>query len=218
MEMKKIAVILSGCGVFDGSEIHEVVLSLLAIEHNGAEWVCFAPNIYQHHALEHSTGTEHIDSRHVMEESSRLSRGEISDVATLDANDFDALIVPGGFGAAKNLSNFALDSAMFEINPHVLKACKSFKKATKPTGFMCISPVMLPAIYGKGVKCTIGNDTKVADFIESQGGKHVNCMAQDIIWDDINKVGTTPAYMTAKNMLEVQKGISKLIEKVISES
>ena len=145
--MKKVAVILSGCGVFDGAEIHEAVISLLALARQGAAVQCFAPNVAQLHVINHLTGeVSEGESRNVLVEAARICRGQIKDVAELDAADYDALLVPGGFGAAKNLCDFAIKGAECQIQPDVLKACQSFAKTNKPAAYICIAPAMIPLI------------------------------------------------------------------------
>ena len=182
--MKKVAVILSGCGVYDGSEIHESVLTLLAIEQNNASYRCFAPNIPQHHVINHLTGEVSEDeSRNVLVESARIARGDVEDLKDLREQDFDALIVPGGFGAAKNLCNFAIDGDNYEVNAEVLKACQAFTQADKPAGYMCIAPAMLPLIYPKGVQGTIGTDAGTASLITAKGLIHNDCNVEDIVID-----------------------------------
>jgi len=215
--MKKVAVILSGCGVYDGSEIHETVLTLLAIEQNGASYRCFAPNIEQHHVINHLTG-EVIDdeSRNVLVESARIARGDVEDLCELREQDFDALIVPGGFGAAKNLCNFALDGDNYQVNEQVLNVCQAFAKAEKPAGYMCIAPAMLPFIYPKGVQGTIGTDAGTASLITAKGLIHQNCNVDDIIIDQAHKLVTTPAYMLATSISEAASGINLLVNNVLA--
>ncbi len=214
--MKKIAVILSGCGVYDGAEIHEAVLTLLAIDQAGASYRCFAPNIAQHHVINHYTGKVSEDeSRNVLVESARISRGDAEDICELTSDEFDALIVVGGFGAAKNLSNFALTESEVTINPLMLDAVKLFAKAQKPVGFMCIAPVMIPLIYGAGVSGTIGKDHGVAEAVTKMGLVHINCDVSDVIIDEKNKVVSTPAYMLATSISEAAVGINKLVKSII---
>ncbi|MDP7592406.1 MAG: isoprenoid biosynthesis glyoxalase ElbB [Litorilituus sp.] len=214
--MKKIAVILSGCGVYDGSEIHEVVLTFLAIEQNGASYRCFAPNISQHHVINHLTGeVSEGESRNVIVESARIARGDVEDIAELRPENFDALIVPGGFGAAKNLCSFALDSENYRVNEQVLSACQAFANAGKPAGYMCIAPAMLPLIYPQGVQGTIGKDKGTAALIEAKGLIHNDCNADDIVIDTDNKLVTTPAYMLATSMVEAAGGINKLVKSIL---
>jgi len=215
--MKKVAVILSGCGVYDGSEIHEAVLTLLAIEQNGASYRCFAPNIAQHHVINHLTGEVSEDeSRNVLVESARIARGDVEDLCELREQDFDALIVPGGFGAAKNLCNFALDGDNYQVNEQVLAACQAFAKADKPAGYMCIAPAMLPLIYPKGVQGTIGKDAGTASLISAKGLVHNDCNVEDVVIDHAHRLVTTPAYMLATTMAEAASGINNLVKSVLA--
>ena len=217
--MKKIAIILSGCGVYDGSEIHESVLTLLAIEQQGASYRCFAPNINQHHVINHLTGTVSTEeTRNVLVESARIARGDIEDISELYQEEFDALIFPGGFGAAKNLCGFALDAENYQINEKVLNAAQKFIKADKPIGFMCIAPAMIPLIYGDDAQGTIGKDRDIAESLMNRGLLHVNCEVTDIIVDEPRKLVSTPAYMLATSLVEAASGIEKLVKKVISLS
>ncbi|WP_434357539.1 isoprenoid biosynthesis glyoxalase ElbB [Parasalinivibrio latis] len=213
--MKNIAVILSGCGVYDGSEIHEAVLSLLAVEQNGAKWQCFAPDIAQHHVVNHLTGEEMDETRNVLVEAARIARGNIRDVKELDVSEFDALLLPGGFGAAKNLSNFAFEGSAHTVNPDVLAACKAFAQANKPAGYICISPVMIPAVYGEGAMGTIGTDHETASAFSVMGGEHVECPVDGFVVDPARKVLSTPAYMLAGNISEAASGINKLVAKLV---
>ncbi len=213
--MKKVAVILAGCGVYDGAEINEAVLTLLHIAKAGASYECFAPDIEQMHTINHLTGEEMTPNRNVLVEAARIARGEIKAITELNATEFDALIVPGGFGAAKNLSDFALKGADTQIQKDVLNASKNFASANKAAGYMCIAPAMLPLIYGKGVKTTIGNDIDTATAIEQLGGSHQNCEVNAIVVDEQHKVVTTPAYMLAQSILDADAGIEKLVGKVL---
>ncbi|QBG35934.1 isoprenoid biosynthesis glyoxalase ElbB [Litorilituus sediminis] len=217
--MKKVAVILSGCGVYDGSEIHEAVLTLLAIEQQGASYRCFAPNIEQHHVINHLTGeVSETESRNVLVESARIARGDVEDLAELRVDDYDVLIVPGGFGAAKNLCNFAIDADNYTINEQVLAAAQAFAKAEKPAGYMCIAPALLPLIYPQGIQGTIGTDTGTANLIAAKGLVHNDCQVADIVVDNAHKVVTTPAYMLATSMSEAAAGINKLVKSVLALS
>ncbi|TYK67113.1 isoprenoid biosynthesis glyoxalase ElbB [Colwellia echini] len=219
--MKNIAVILSGCGVYDGSEIQEAVLTLLAIDQQGASYRCFAPNIAQHHVINHLTGeVSAAESRNVLVEAARIGRGDVEDIVELDEKEFDAIIFVGGFGAAKNLSNFALcnieDNDTFQVNEQVLTAAKSFANVEKPAGFMCIAPAMLPLIYPEGIKGTIGKDNATANLITAKGLTHIDCTVTDIVIDETYKVVTTPAYMLAESISEAAVGINKLVKYVIA--
>jgi enhancing lycopene biosynthesis protein 2 len=215
--MKNVAVILSGCGVYDGSEVHETVLTLLAIEQQGAKYNCFAPNITQHHVVNHFTGEVSSDeNRNVLVEAARINRGDVEDLIELREKDFDAIIFVGGFGVAKNLSSFALDNDNYTVNEQVLSAAQSFAKVAKPAGYMCIAPALLPLIYPAGVKGTIGRDNDTAALISAKGLSHIDCDAADVIIDEANNVVSTPAYMLADSITEAATGINKLVKYVLA--
>jgi len=215
--MKKMAIILSGCGVYDGSEIHEAVLTLLAITQQGAQYRCFAPNINQYHVVNHLTGeVSNTEQRNVLVESARIARGEIEDVNTLNVGDFDALIVPGGFGAAKNLCDFAIKGENCSIQPQVFDVCQRFALAKKPAGYMCIAPAMIALIYGQNSQATIGTDEATATQLESMGLTHVTCPVDDIVIDNDNNLVSTPAYMLANNISEAAIGINKLVKQILT--
>ena len=212
---KKIAVILSGCGVYDGAEIHESVITLLRLDQRGAQVECFAPDVAQLHVINHLTGEEMPESRNVLVESARIARGDVKDIREANAEDFDALIVPGGFGAAKNLSNFASAGAGCSLNPQVLALAEAFAEAGKPLGLICISPALAAKIYGPGVTCTIGNDADTAAVLDKMGAHHQACAVDDIVEDTARKLVSTPAYMLGKNISEVASGINKLVDRVL---
>tara|TARA_R110002012_G_scaffold109761_2_gene253823 strand:- start:3132 stop:3788 length:657 start_codon:yes stop_codon:yes gene_type:complete len=215
--VKNIAIILSGCGVYDGSEIHEAVLTLLAIEQAGAKYRCFAPNINQHHVINHVSGEVMQDEqRNVLVESARIARGDVEDLSEFYIDEFDALIVPGGFGAAKNLSDFAINGEDISINEQVLSVCQAFAKANKPAGYMCIAPVMIPLIYGEGAQGTIGQDIAIAASLTNIGLAHKACAVDDIVVDEARQLVSTPAYMLATSLVEAASGINKLVAKVLN--
>ena len=216
--MKKIAVILAGCGVYDGAEINEAVLTLLHIAKAGANYQCFAPDIDQLHTINHLNGEEMLPNRNVLVEAARIARGDIKALTELTANDFDGLIIPGGFGAAKNLCNFAIKGADAQVNPQMLSACQAFANANKPAGYMCIAPAMIPLIYDTGVKATIGNDVDTAHAMQKLGAHHVDCAVNDIVIDEQHKLVSTPAYMLAQSILEADAGIEKLVSAVLRMS
>ncbi len=216
MTPKKIALILSGSGVFDGAEIHESVLTLLSIDRAGAQYQCFAPDIEQHHVINHVTGEEMNEQRNVLVESARIARGEINVLSALNVSDYDALIIPGGFGSAKNLSDFAFTGADVEVQSEVLAAVQGFANAKKPVGLICISPAITGRAFAAGTRCTIGNDKNTAKAIEATGAVHVNCPVDDIVVDESHKLITTPAYMLAQSISEAALGIDKLVQKVIA--
>ncbi|AJJ63876.1 isoprenoid biosynthesis glyoxalase ElbB [Yersinia aldovae] len=213
--MKTVGVVLSGCGVYDGAEIHESVLTILALDRAGARVLFFAPDKPQLHVINHFNGEVVAQERNVLVESARIARGQIAPLCDADSNRLDALIVPGGFGSAKNLSDFAIQGPECVIDPDLVKLTQSMHKSGKPIGFMCISPVMLPKLLGKPVRLTIGNDPDTIEAIEIMGGEHIICPADDVVVDAENKVVTTPAYMLAGSISEAAKGIDKLVTKVL---
>ncbi|MFG6138421.1 isoprenoid biosynthesis glyoxalase ElbB [Halomonas sp. B23F22_10] len=211
---KQVAVILSGCGVQDGSEIYETTLTLLRLDQLGIGYRCFAPDIDQHDVVDHRSGEAAGERRNVLVESARLARGEISPLAELEADEFDAVILPGGFGAAKNLSNFAVAGADMVIHEGLVEAMAEFHEERKPIGLMCIAPVMVPRLLGPGIAVTIGHDPGVAGAISSMGGLHRSCGVEDIVVDFDNRVVTTPAYMLATRLGEAATGIFKLVDRI----
>lgn len=213
--MKRVGVVLSGCGVFDGSEIHEAVLTLLALDRAGAQAVCFAPDKAQSHVINHLTGEVTDENRNVLLESARIVRGKIQPLSAADPQQLDALIVPGGFGAAKNLSDFATQGVACRVDESLQLLTREIYKQNKPIGFICISPALVPRLLGKPVRVTIGNDIDTAERIEDMGGTHVVCPVDDIVVDAEHKVVTTPAYMLANSIGEAAKGIDKLVERVL---
>lgn len=213
--MKKVGIVLSGCGVNDGSEIHEAVLSLLAIARNGAEAVCFAPDKSQSDVVNHLTGEPMAESRNVLIEAARIARGAIQPLSQASAETLDALIVPGGFGAAKNLSNFASQGAACTVDPDLQRLALAMHNMGKPLGFICIAPAMLPKIFDFPLRLTIGTDIDTAELLEEMGAEHVPCPVDDIVVDEDNKVVTTPAYMLAQNIAEAAAGIDKLVARVL---
>lgn len=212
---KKVAVILSGCGVYDGAEIHESVLTLLRLNQRGIEVQCFAPDIAQLHVVNHLTGEATDESRNVLVESARIARGAIKNVREADAGDFDAVIVPGGFGAAKNLSSLAVEGAACEVQADVLALLKAFAAADKPVGLICITPALAAKIYGPGIVSTIGNDPDTAATITQMGGVHQDCHVDEIVEDTAHKLVSTPAYMLAQSISEAAAGINKLVDRII---
>ncbi len=217
--MKKIGVVLSGCGVYDGAEIHESVITLLAIDRAGAQGVCMAPNVDQMHVVNHVTGEEAAgEKRNVLVESARIARGEIKDISTVKAKDIDALVFPGGFGAAKNLSSFAVKGENCDVHPEVLRLVKEFAAKQKPQAVLCIAPAMMAKIYEDAPKkpvLTIGNDKETSGKIEIMGSRHQDCAANDFVFDAENKIVSTPAYMLGQSISEVAEGIEKTINKLV---
>ncbi|ALX92071.1 MULTISPECIES: isoprenoid biosynthesis glyoxalase ElbB [Serratia] len=213
--MKQVAVVLSGCGVYDGAEIHEAVLTLLALDRAGAQAVCFAPDKAQLHVINHLSGEEMPESRNVLLESARIARGKIQALSQADAEQLDALIVPGGFGAAKNLSSFATQGAECSVDPDLSKLILEMHKRNKPMGLMCIAPTLLPKVLDQPLRLTIGNDPDLGEVIDAMGGEPVICPVDDIVVDIENKVVTTPAYMLAQSIGEAAQGIDKLVSRVL---
>ena len=209
------------CGVFDGTEIHEAVLTLLAIEEEGASWHCFAPNIDQMHVIDHATGeVDERVTRNVFSESARIARGgdKLSELSDYDPVDFDAIVFPGGFGGAKNLSDFAVRGTEAEVQEYVAVAVRSTHAMGKPIGFICITPASVGALTlgGDGVELTIGNDPDTASAVVQCGAQHTDCSVDDVVVDLENKVVSTPAYMLGPGVADVRKGISKLIKEVLN--
>jgi enhancing lycopene biosynthesis protein 2 len=214
---KKIGVLLSGCGVFDGAEIHEAVLTLLFLDRAGASAVCMAPDMDQLHVIDHYTQQTADEHRNVLVESARIARGEIQDVGTVSADSIDALILPGGFGAAKNLSDFAVKGPDARVHPQVQRLLEEMAGRSKPIGAVCIAPAtVVRALSRRSPKVTIGNDSGTASAIESMGGTHTVCGVTDICVDEKNRIVTTPAYMLGPGIKEVASGIEKLVNKVLS--
>lgn len=214
---KKIGVLLSGSGVQDGSEIHEATLTLLALDKLGAEIVCIAPS-KQAEVFDHVKGQPVPEKRNTLIESARISRGQIVDAARARAKELDAIIMPGGLGAAKNLSNFYIRGSGCTVDPNVGKLIAGLSDLGKPLGAMCIAPAILAAalrdIDVLGVKVTIGNDPDTAGKIEEMGQVHVECPVDDIVVDEEHKVVTTPAYMLGESIKDIQAGIEKLVKAV----
>lgn len=218
---KKIGVLLSGCGVSDGSEIYETTLTLLHIAKAGARAVVMAPDVAQAHVWNHQTNqTEANQTRNVRDEAARLNRGPVHNVADVTANMLDALIVPGGFGAAKNLSDFAFVENVNDIAAelHCAQLVQDMFAAGKPQGFICIAPASVAAVAlkGKGVNLTIGNDAATAKKIMLLGNRHTECAVEDIIVDEAHKIVSTPAYMLAETIVQAEAGIARLVKQVMA--
>jgi len=216
--MARIGVCLSGCGVNDGAEIHESVITALTLDRAGAEIIYTAPDVKQTKVINHLTGDEMNEIRNVLVESARIARGDITDLAQLTSDDMDALLFPGGFGAALNLCDFALKGADCHIHPEVKRIIQEMLVAQKPLGFICIAP----ALFARAVKnadmtakITIGNDQATADQIEKLGSQHEICSVDDCIVDEENKIVSTPAYMLAGNISEAASGIEKLVHQIM---
>ena len=212
--MIKVAVILSGCGVFDGSEIHESVLTLLALDRRNADAVLFAPNIPQYHVINHLTGEAAGETRNTLVESARIARGKITDLSLLNLDAVDALVFPGGFGAAKTLSDFAFKGADCQVQPAVSALIAAGLRQKKPMAFLCIAPVILARVAAGldlSPTLTIGSDDQTAQQLERIGARHRNCPASDCVLDKEHRVVTTPAYMLGQRISEVAEGIDRAI-------
>ena len=217
--MKKVGVLLSGCGVNDGAEIHESVITMLALDRAGVEMVLMAPNIDQMHVVNHYTGQEMDEYRNVLVESSRIARGNIKDMAEISANDMDALIIPGGFGVAKNLCDYAMAGPDCSINPDVYRLISELKLLNKPIGAICIAPAMMAKILGEldeSANMTIGSDETTSKDIEAMGSVHIECQVSEMVVDEEKNLVTTPAYMEAKTIKDAADGIEKLVKQVLS--
>jgi len=214
MSNKKVAVILSGCGVYDGAEIHESVLALLALDRQGAEYQCFAPNIEQHHVINHLTGDEMPESRNVLIESARIARGNIKPLSEFDIKAFDALLLPGGFGAAKNLSTLAFEGSDCTVNADVSNAVNAMTNAGKPIGALCIAPAVLAKIL-KGARVTIGSDAETVSAIEAMGAVHQQTTHAEVVVDEQRKLVTSPCYMLDASISQVAQGAENTVHELL---
>jgi len=214
---KKVGVILSGCGVFDGAEIHESVLTMLALDRAGAEMVICAPDIEQMHVVNHHTGeVADGERRNVRVESARIARGPVADVTEVDPAELDALILPGGFGAAKNLCTFAVAGADCEVDPGVAALVRAVHAQGKPVAAVCIAPALLAKVLGpERPALTIGTDAGTAAALETMGATHVSCPVTEFVVDRERKLVTSPAYMLAQSISEAAEGISKTVDALL---
>ena len=214
---KRVGVVLAGCGFLDGAEIQEAVCTLLSLDKRGAKLVAMAPDVPQMHVVDHVKGAPADGERRgVLAESARIVRGQITDLAKVTAKDLDALVFPGGFGAAKNLCTFAVDGRNMRVNPEVERLARDVHSAGKPLGFVCIAPVIAARLFGGDrVKVTSGNDRDTAAAIESWGATHVDCKVEDVVVDERLEVVSTPAYMLGPWIAPVATGIDKLVSAVL---
>lgn len=214
--MKNVAVLLSGSGHRDGSEIHEATLTLLALDEAGVRYQCLAPDIAQARVVNHLTGQPGDGRRRVLEEAARIARGKVLDIATANPDEYDALVVPGGFGAALNLCDFAAKGEAMSVNPDVLAFARAVHAAGKPVGLICIAPVMAPAIVGAGARYTLGDAPDAEAKVDAMGGRHVKSPVTDCVVDAERKLVTTPAYMYGDARIgQVAQGIRKLVAAVL---
>jgi enhancing lycopene biosynthesis protein 2 len=218
MAKPRVGLILSGCGVQDGSEIQEATITLLELARAGAEAVCMAPDAPQVRVVDHLHGKEAAESRNMLRESARIARGSIRDIREVRAADLEALILPGGYGAATNLSDFASAGEACALQPDVERLLVEMHAAGKPIGAMCIAPPLVArALAKKGIRTrvTIGTDRGTAERVEKMGAEHVDCPAGEIVIDEANRIVSTPAYMLAQGIAEAAEGITKLVREVI---
>lgn len=214
MSKKRFAVVLSGCGVYDGAEIHEATMALYAIARNGGVYQVFAPDMEQHHVINHLTGEEMPEKRNVLVESARIARGNAKPLSELRTEEFDALIFPGGFGAAKNLSTWAFDGPLAKINPDVERVIADMHKAKKPIGALCIAPVLLAKLI-KGASVTIGSDKDTAQAIEQVGAKHSATSHGQVTVDMDNMLFTTPCYMLDATIVDIANGADAVVTEMM---
>ena len=219
--MIKVGVVLSGCGVQDGSEIYEAVLTLLALERAGVQVLALAPDVAQADVVNHYTGGEtRMEGRDVLAESARIVRGKIQGLGEISAHDLDALILVGGYGATKNLCTYAIDGARGKVNDELSRILIEMHELGKPIGSMCIASVVVAmALRGQSEATkpvlTIGADERVAADLETMGVKHQNTRADQVCVDTSNRLVSTPAFMLGESALGVEPGISKLVEQVV---
>jgi len=215
---KRVGVLLSGCGFLDGAEIHEATCTLLSLDRRKARLVAMAPDVPQMHVVDHLAKAPAAgQGRGVLAESARLVRGQIEDLARVNAADLDALILPGGFGVAKNLCSFAVDGRQMRVQPGVEALVRAMRAAGKPMGFICIAPVIAARVLGgDGVCVTIGDDPETAAAVESWGARHQPCKVSEIAVDERLKVVSTPAYMLGPWIADVAEGIDKLVARVLA--
>jgi enhancing lycopene biosynthesis protein 2 len=218
MAKARVGVLLSGCGVYDGAEIHEAVITLLALDRAGAQILCMAPNMEQLHVINHLTGdVVPGENRNVLVEAARIARGQIRDVATVHAEELDALILPGGFGAAKNLCDFALKGPDCTVHPQVARLIRDVHAAGKPIGAICIAPALVARLLGEEhPRLTIGTDQETAAALEKMGACHENCGVEGVVVDQDRRLVTTPAYMLAQSISQAAEGIEKLVTQVLA--
>ncbi len=212
--MKKFAIVLAGSGVFDGAEIHEATLSMYAVKKQGADYDVFAPDMDQFHVVNHLSGDEMNEKRNVLVEAARIARGAIKSLDQFDPGAYDALLFPGGFGAAKNLSTFAFDGPDAKVQPDVEAAILGMHQAGKPIAALCIAPVLLTRVLGKG-KVTIGQDAATAEGIQKTGGVHQESRHGEVVIDEENRLFTTPCYMLEADIVQVAEGAENIVRAVL---
>lgn len=214
---KRVGVVLAGCGSLDGAEIHEAILTLLFLDRQAAQVTALAPNIDQFHVVDHLVGEPITgERRNVLGEAARIARGKIVDLAKARVESLDALVFPGGFGAAKNLCTFAIEGRNMKVEGSVERLIRQMALAHKPLGFICISPVIAAKVLGElHPKLTVGDDPDTAAAIQAMGGIHVDCPVDQVVIDEKNRIVSTPAYMLGPNIAAVALGIEKLVAAVL---
>ncbi|MBP6976971.1 MAG: isoprenoid biosynthesis glyoxalase ElbB [Bacteroidales bacterium] len=212
--MKRFAIILAGCGSKDGSEIHEATMTMLAIQKNGAMYEIFAPDLPQHHVVNHITNQEMREARNILVESARIARGNIKALSRFRAEDFDALIIPGGYGVAKNLCDFAFKGDACSVNPEVEKAMKAMAEKGKPIGALCIAPVLLAKVFGDA-EITIGQDRVTATAVEKMGARHITTGHGEVVIDRKRKLFTTPCYMLDASIVNIWEGADAIVKSML---
>lgn len=211
----KFAIIISGCGVFDGAEINESTMTMLAVTRNGGIYDIFAPDVTQHHVINHLNGEVMDEKRNVLVEAARIARGNIKPLTEYRADNYDALLLPGGFGVAKNLCTYAVDGSDFSVDKVVEEVLKSTHETGKPIGALCISPVLLARVFD-GIDVTIGKDKTTASDIEKLGAVHIESGPGEIVIDNKNKIVSTPAYMLDTDIADVYDGAANLVKAIIN--
>jgi len=212
--MKKFAIVLSGCGVYDGAEIQEAVTAMLAVSRRGHNYQIFAPDIPQYHVLNHITGEEMPEKRNVMIEAARIARGNIKDLKSFDPSEYDALLFAGGFGAAKNLSDFAFKGDKFVVIEQVANVIRATHSVGKPIGAMCIAPMLIAYVI-KGVELTLGGKSGASDAAEIHGAIHEITTHGEVTIDKKNKIVTTPCYMLDATIAQVAEGAENIVDELI---
>jgi enhancing lycopene biosynthesis protein 2 len=214
---KRVGVLLSGCGFLDGAEIQEATCTLLSLDRRGAVLVAMAPDRPQHHVVDHAAKQPQAGAiRNVLQESARIVRGQITPLVQVKAEELDALILPGGFGVAKNLCSYALDGAAMTVSPDVERLVRAVRAAGKPLGFICIAPVIAAKLFGgEKVRVTVGLDVETAGHIRGWGAEHVDCPVEQIVVDQRLKIVSTPAYMLGPWIAPVAAGIDRLVGAVL---
>ena len=213
--MKTFALVLSGCGVYDGAEVHESVTAMLAICRSGHKYQVFAPDIPQYHVINHLSCEAMPEVRNVLVETARIARGNVQALSLFDASQYDALLFAGGYGAAKNLSDFAFKDKDYNVTEQVANAIKSMHSAGKPIGAMCIAPLLIAHTIS-GVELTLGEKCAASEAAEKYGAKHIVTAHGEVVVDKKNKVATTPSYMLNATIAQVAEGAEKIVDELLN--